>query len=83
MANFAPIGTWSKSFDPGEAIANIEVVKGVQSALAQLGYDVGSPDGVAGPKTVIAIRSFEEATGMNASGTVNPRLLAVLGSQPV
>lgn len=83
VANFAPIGTWSKSFDPGETIANIEVVKGVQSALAQLGYDVGSPDGVAGPKTVIAIRSFEEATGMNASGTVNPRLLAVLGSQPV
>lgn len=83
VANFAPIGTWSKTFDPGEAIANVDVVKGVQSALSQLGYDVGLPDGIAGPKTVIAIRSFEEATGMNPSGTVNPRLLAVLGSQPV
>jgi len=44
---------------------------------------VGTPDGIAGPKTVIAIRAFEEATGMSTSGTVNPRLLAVLGSQPV
>jgi localization factor PodJL len=55
----------------------------VQAALNALGYDVGAPDGIAGPRTAEAIRSFERATGMSESGAINPRLLAVLGSQPV
>lgn len=82
-ANFAPIGTWSAKFDPGAPISNLKVVKGVQMALRQLGFDVGTPDGVAGPKTAEAIKSFERSTGMSESGEINPRLLAVLGSQPV
>jgi hypothetical protein len=57
--------------------------RGVQAALSQLGYDTGNPDGVAGPKTAEAIKSFERATGMSETGAINPRLLAVLGSQPV
>lgn len=83
VANFAPIGTWSAKFDPGAAITNIKVVTGVQRALTQLGFDIGTPDGVAGPKTAEAIKSFERSTGMSESGEINPRLLAVLGSQPV
>lgn len=82
-ANFAPIGTWSPSFNPGATISTADVVKNVQNALVALGFDVGTPDGVAGKKTEIAIRAFERATGMSESGTINPRLLAVLGSQPV
>jgi localization factor PodJL len=82
-ANFAPIGTWTTNFDPGTAISKVEVVKGVQQALSRLGYDVGTPDGLAGPKTAEAIKAFEKGTGMRETGTVNPRLLAVLGSQPV
>ena len=82
-ANFAPIGTWSDTFDPGETISNQDVVRNVQMALTFLGYDVGNPDGLAGPKTADAIKSFERATGMSESGAINPRLLAVLGSQPV
>jgi localization factor PodJL len=82
-ANFAPIGTWSATFDPGETIKTKEVVSKVQIALAKLGYDVGTPDGLAGPKTAEAIKAFERGTGMSESGAINPRLLAVLGSQPV
>ena len=82
-ANYAPIGTWSREFDPGETITKKEVVLNVQAALTQLGYDTGTPDGVAGPKTAEAIKSFERATGMTEIGAINPRLLAVLGSQPV
>ncbi len=82
-ANFAPIGTWSDAFDPGEPIANAEVVTRVQQVLTRLGYDVGTADGMAGPKTGEAIRAFERGTGMSETGRVNPRLLAVLGSQPV
>jgi localization factor PodJL len=55
----------------------------VQKALVKLGYDVGAADGIAGKKTADAIRAFEGATGMNETGQINPRLLAVLGSQPV
>jgi localization factor PodJL len=82
-ANYAPIGTWSAGFDPGESIGNQEVVKSVQAALGALGFEVGAPDGLMGPNTADAIRAFERATGMSESGKVNPRLLAVLGSQPV
>ncbi len=82
-ANYAPIGTWNPSFDPGETITKKEVVINVQAALTQLGYDTGTPDGVAGPKTAEAIKAFERATGMTEIGAINPRLLAVLGSQPV
>ena len=71
------------AFDPGETITRKEVVMNVQAALSQLGYDSGIPDGVAGPKTSEAIKSVERATGMSESGAINPRLLAVLGSQPV
>lgn len=82
-ANFAPIGSWSKTFDPGETITTKDIVASVQKALGKLGYDVGTPDGIAGKKTADAIRAFEGATGMNETGQINPRLLAVLGSQPV
>ncbi|MBE0581799.1 peptidoglycan-binding protein [Devosia sp.] len=82
-ANFAPLGTWSAGFDPGEAITTKDVVSKVQMVLSKLGFDVGVPDGMAGPKTAEAIKAFERGTGMSESGVVNPRLLAVLGSQPV
>lgn len=82
-ANFAPIGTWMTDFNPGDPITNKDVIARVQQALTRLGYDVGTPDGVAGPKTAEAIKTFERGTGMNESGKINPRLLAVLGSQPV
>lgn len=82
-ANFAPLGTWSTAFDPGEVITTRDVVSKVQMVLGKLGFDVGTPDGLAGPKTAEAIKAFERSTGMSESGRVNPRLLAVLGSQPV
>lgn len=81
--NFAPLGTWSKTFDPGEVITARDVVSRVQLVLGKLGFDVGTADGVAGPKTAEAIKAFERGTGMSESGAINPRLLAVLGSQPV
>jgi localization factor PodJL len=81
-ANYAPIGTWMPAFEVGETITKTEVVAKVQQALAKLGFDIGTPDGMAGPKTAEAIKAFERGTGMSESGAINPRLLAVLGSQP-
>ena len=62
-------------------IDKAEVVVGVQTLLTRLGYDVGTADGFAGPRTAEAIKAFERATGMSETGQINPRLLAVL-SQP-
>ncbi|VAW15956.1 hypothetical protein MNBD_ALPHA11-972, partial [hydrothermal vent metagenome] len=83
LANFAPIGTWTADFDPGADIDNSEVIVRVQAVLNRLGFDAGTPDGVMGPKTSGAIVDFERQVGMAPSGAINPRLLAVLGSQPV
>ncbi|MBU1305637.1 MAG: SEL1-like repeat protein, partial [Alphaproteobacteria bacterium] len=82
-ANFAPIGTWSSEFSPGDPITQRETIAKVQQVLSKLGFDIGTPDGVAGPKTAEAVRAFERGTGMSETGKINPRLLAVLGSQPV
>lgn len=82
-ANFAPIGTWSDTFNPGPTIGDKSVVEKVQAVLNRLGYKVGIPDGLMGPRTRDAIRDFEREIGMSESGAINPRLLAVLGSQPV
>ncbi|UXN73820.1 peptidoglycan-binding protein [Devosia sp. A8/3-2] len=78
-ANFAPLGTRAKDFDPGRAISTKDVVSKVQQALVKLGFDVGTPDGLAGPKTAEAIKSFETGTGMAPSGKINPRLLGRIG----
>ena len=68
---------------PGQAITDKTVVSKVQLALTRLGFDVGTPNGHMGPKTADAIKAFERGTGMTEVGAINPRLLAVLGSQPV
>ena len=67
-ANFAPIGTWTKTFDPGETINDARRRHERPEGADKLGYDVGTPDGIAGPKTADAIKAFERATGMSEIG---------------
>lgn len=43
-------------------------LRNVQVALNQLGYPVGTPDGVIGPKSRGAIRAFQTDSGLPASG---------------
>ena len=43
-------------------------LRNVQAALGQLGYSVGTPDGVIGPKSRAAIRAFQTDAGLPASG---------------
>jgi membrane-bound lytic murein transglycosylase B len=47
----------------------------MQQLLAQRGYDIGEPDGLLGPRTRIAIRNFQAATGQIPDGFASTLVL--------
>ena len=57
-----------------------EDVKKLQTALKELGYDLGEwgVDGIIGPVTEKAIKAFQEANGILADGLVGPETMAAL-----
>ena len=46
----------------------------IQAMLAELGYDTGSADGVAGEQTRAAIRSYQSHSGLPITGEASPSL---------
>jgi hypothetical protein len=50
----------------------------VQRLLQRLGYAVGVADGIAGPRTVAAVRAFQASRGLPVTGDVDTNLLEVL-----
>ncbi len=67
---------WGKSSTSGSlARADISsdpaVISRMQTALNSLGYDCGTPDGVAGPQTRSALRRFQKDKGLPATGTID------------
>lgn len=50
----------------------------LQAALLTLGFYKGTVDGVAGPKTLEAVRAFQKASGIAADGIAGPRTQAAL-----
>ncbi|MDX1605496.1 MAG: peptidoglycan-binding protein [Candidatus Competibacterales bacterium] len=58
------------------------LVAAVQRQLNRLGYGAGPVDGVLGPATTAAIRSFERQAGLTVSGEPSTRLLARLETRP-
>ncbi|MEZ6011792.1 MAG: peptidoglycan-binding protein [Hyphomonas sp.] len=61
-------------------IGNPLQVVAVQKALSTLGYDVGVADGIMGASTALAIREFQTANGLTATGTVTPALIETLNA---
>lgn len=61
------------------AVADKEMVKKVQQTLNDVGYDCGTPDGVAGKKTRAAIESYQKDKGLEATGEIDDALLAAMG----
>jgi membrane-bound lytic murein transglycosylase B len=47
----------------------------LQTLLNRAGFDVGSPDGVVGPKTRAAVMAYQSRSGLAADGHVSGRLL--------
>jgi hypothetical protein len=58
------------------------MVRSVQRELIRLNYMHGAADGLSGPKTSAAIRSFERADGMPVDSAPSRRLLAQLQATP-
>ena len=54
------------------------VVSHAQVLLEDLGYPIGTVDGVKGPRTMAAIHAFQRAQGLSADGRVSATLLAQL-----
>lgn len=54
------------------------LIKAVQEILAKMGYDPGPVDGLIGPGTSRAIRSFEEQQKMPQKGRISGKVLQAL-----
>jgi len=66
-----PDAPWNK---PVQSV-KIEQIRRAQSYLAELGYDVGTPDGAMGPNTRAAITEFEKANALPETGAVDETLI--------
>jgi len=69
----------SSSRAAAPSIERSEQVKRAQEALNAAGYDVGTPDGAAGTRTVSAIRGFQAEKGIPVSGKLDDATLTALG----
>jgi photosystem II stability/assembly factor-like uncharacterized protein len=56
-----------------------EMIKRAQAALNAAGYNVGTPDGNAGTRTVNALRNFQADKGIDVTGTFDDATFVALG----
>jgi peptidoglycan hydrolase-like protein with peptidoglycan-binding domain len=64
------------------SLANAEQVRHVQQKLNDMGYHAGSIDGVLGPQTASALRQFQQARNLDATGHIDSKTLAALNREP-
>ncbi|MFP5503229.1 MAG: peptidoglycan-binding protein [Candidatus Sericytochromatia bacterium] len=56
-----------------------EPVKKLQERLKALGFDPGAADGIFGPKTLAAVKAFQQAKGLEVDGVVGKQTWGALG----
>ena len=56
-----------------------DAVKGLQNALKARGYDLGEVDGVFGPATEAAVKSFQGDADLEVDGIAGPNTWEALG----
>jgi hypothetical protein len=66
---------------PSGSAATTMDVRQAQQALKSKGYFTGNVDGVLGPDTQQAIRSFQNANGLTPTGTLDAQTAQRLGAQ--
>jgi peptidoglycan hydrolase-like protein with peptidoglycan-binding domain len=58
-----------------ERVLSLEERSELQQRLAQRGFDVGTPDGLLGPRTRVAIRNFQASVGQIPDGFASSSVL--------
>lgn len=62
------------------ANASIPTVLKLQERLAELGYDIGTPDGKWGARTTYSLMAFQKVEGLSVDGQDGPQTQAALAS---
>jgi len=62
------------------ATASIQSVRALQERLAELGYDVGTPDGKWGARTSYSLMAFQKVEGLTRDGQDGPQTQAALAA---
>jgi membrane-bound lytic murein transglycosylase B len=70
-------GTFAQAWPDDTALSRSQRAE-VQSLLLRKGYQIGSPDGVIGPKTRAAIMQWQASAGLIPDGHASGRLLSAL-----
>ena len=76
--NIGFVTSWPTD-DPGLSRAEN---RELQTLLQARGYDIGTPDGLIGAKTRVAIRAEQSRLGMSVDGRAGQKFLAALRTQP-
>ena len=71
-----------KLLEPKTTGAPDFLVSEAQKQFNRIGYPVGTPDGKAGPRTLAAVRAFQQQKGLPADGQVNQSLVSLLQAEP-
>ena len=75
-------GGQASAAPPAQSQLSPHLVMQVQSSLQQQGMYNGVIDGMWGPQTQQAVRAYQQAHGMAATGELNQRTLAALTTPP-
>ena len=65
---------------PAAADASLPTVLKLQERLAELGYDIGTPDGKWGARTTYSLMAFQKVEGLTADGQDGPQTQAALAT---
>ena len=76
----APTTTTTEAAAQQAAVASIPQVLAMQERLAELGYDVGTPDGKWGARTTYSLMAFQKVEGLTRDGQFGPETEAALAT---
>jgi TPR repeat protein len=75
--------SWKTDLAVTNKPAGSTMIMEAQRLLRQRGYDTGPADGVAGPRTLNAVRSFQRSAGLPATGEVDEKLIVKMAFMPL
>ena len=68
-------GPFVQSWPRDEHVLTIAERYELQQLLVRRGFEIGAPDGLLGPRTRLAIRNFQAASGQIPDGFASSRVL--------